>query len=305
MQLALEDAMKTTKTKGNFHQILAPLLFLLPNILIFTTFIIIPLFRGLSMSFMDWGVFTSPKFVGLKNIRLLFEDQVFIITLKNTIVYSLCVVLLLLVVSLLLALVLSKNSIKGERVFRAVFYVPSLISMVAVGISWRFILGDEMGILNYIIRSFGGSGVPWLTNGPMAMMSVIVVTVWAGAGYYMVIFISGLQAIPLELYEAATIDGANRWQEFWRITLPLLKSTVLVVIVLSTIASFKAYELIVTMTKGGPGYSTKFIVQQVYEVAFTEDRMGYASAMSIVLMMIIGAFTLMQFRLSGKETQYD
>lgn len=297
--------MKTTKTKGNFHQILAPLLFLLPNILIFTTFIIIPLFRGLSMSFMDWGVFTSPKFVGLKNIRLLFEDQVFIITLKNTIVYSLCVVLLLLVVSLLLALVLSKNSIKGERVFRAVFYVPSLISMVAVGISWRFILGDEMGILNYIIRSFGGSGVPWLTNGPMAMMSVIVVTVWAGAGYYMVIFISGLQAIPLELYEAATIDGANRWQEFWRITLPLLKSTVLVVIVLSTIASFKAYELIVTMTKGGPGYSTKFIVQQVYEVAFTEDRMGYASAMSIVLMMIIGAFTLMQFRLSGKETQYD
>jgi alpha-1,4-digalacturonate transport system permease protein len=254
---------------------------------------------------MDWGVFTSPKFVGLKNIRLLFEDQVFIITLKNTIVYSLCVVLLLLVVSLLLALVLSKNSIKGERVFRAVFYVPSLISMVAVGISWRFILGDEMGILNYIIRSFGGSGVPWLTNGPMAMMSVIVVTVWAGAGYYMVIFISGLQAIPLELYEAATIDGANRWQEFWRITLPLLKSTVLVVIVLSTIASFKAYELIVTMTKGGPGYSTKFIVQQVYEVAFTEDRMGYASAMSIVLMMIIGAFTLMQFRLSGKETQYD
>jgi len=297
--------MKTTKTKGNFHQILAPLLFLLPNILIFTTFIIIPLFRGLSMSFMDWGVFTSPKFVGLKNFRLLFQDQVFIITLQNTIVYSLCVVLLLLVVSLLLALALSKNSIKGERMFRAVFYVPSLISMVAVGISWRFILGDEMGILNYLIRSLGGSVVPWLTNGPMAMMSVIVVTVWAGAGYYMVIFISGLQAIPLELYEAATIDGANRWQEFWRITLPLLKSTVLVVIVLSTIASFKAYELIVTMTKGGPGYSTKFIVQQVYEVAFTEDRMGYASAMSIVLMMIIGAFTLMQFRLSGKEAQYD
>lgn len=297
--------MKTTNTKGNFHQTLAPLLFLLPNILIFTTFIIIPLFRGLSMSFMDWGVFTSPKFVGLKNFFLLFKDQVFIITLKNTIVYSICAVLLLLVVSLLLALALSKNSIKGERMFRAVFYIPSLISMVAVGISWRFILGDEMGILNYVIRSLGGARIPWLTNGPMAMMSVIAVTVWAGAGYYMVIFISGLQAIPLELYEAATIDGANRWQEFWRITLPLLKSTVLVVIVLSTIASFKAYELIVTMTKGGPGYSTKFIVQQVYEVAFIEDRMGYASAMSIVLMMIIGAFTLMQFKLSGKEAHYD
>ena len=293
------------RTKGNFHQTLAPMLFLLPNMIIFLLFIIIPLFQGLRMAFMDWGIFTTPTFIGLKNFANLFKDEVFLITIKNTVVYSLFTVVLLTVVSLCLALMLSRNSMKGEKVFRAVFYIPSLLSMIAVGIAWRFILGDEMGIINYVIRALGGDGVPWLTDGSLAMMCVILVSVWASSGYYMIMFISGLQAIPNELYEAATIDGSSSWNTFWRITLPLLKSTVLVVLVLATIASFKAYELIVTMTKGGPGYATKFIVQQVYQVAFQEDRMGYASAMSIVLMVIIGIFTLVQFRLAGKDGQYD
>ncbi len=121
----------------------------------------------------------------------------------------------------------------------------------------------------------------------------------------MVIMISGLQAIPLDVYEAATIDGSSPSQTFFRITLPLLKSTILVVLVLATISSFKAYELINVMTDGGPGYATKFIVQQVYQVAFTEDRMGYASAMSVVLMVIIGLFTVVQFKLTGKEQDYE
>ncbi len=294
------------RTKGNFNQTLAPMLFLLPNMIIFLLFIIIPLFQGLRMAFMDWGIFMEPQFIGLDNFKDLFHDEVFLITVKNTIVYSFLTVILLTVVSLCLALMLSRNSMKGERVFRAVFYIPSLLSMIAVGIAWRFILGDELGIINYVIRSVtGGPGVQWLTSGSLAMMCVIIVSVWASSGYYMIMFISGLQAIPGELYEAARIDGSSAWSTFWRITLPLLKSTVLVVLVLATIASFKAYELIVTMTKGGPGYATKFIVQQVYQVAFQEDRMGYASAMSMVLMLIIGVFTLVQFKVAGKDGQYD
>ena len=304
-KLKKKDERIHVRTKGNFHQTLAPMLFLAPNILIFLLFIIIPLFQGLRMAFMDWGIFTVPEFVGLKNFANLFKDEVFLITIKNTIVYSFFAVVLLTVVSLCLALMLSRNSMKGERVFRAVFYIPSLLSMIAVGIAWRFILGDEMGIVNYVLRSMGGSGVKWLTDGNLAMMCVILVSVWASSGYYMIMFISGLQAIPNEHYEAATIDGSSPWNTFWRITLPLLRSTVLVVLVLATIASFKAYELIVTMTKGGPGYATKFIVQQVYQVAFQEDRMGYASAMSIVLMVIIGIFTLVQFKFAGKDGQYD
>jgi len=297
--------MRKSTSKGNFNQTLAPLLFLMPNMLIFLLFIIIPAVKGLRMSFMKWSIFETPQFIGLANFKELLKDDVFWITFRNTIVFSVFTVFFLIVCSLALAMLLSRNSIRGEKAFRAVFYIPSLISMIAVGIAWRFILGDEMGIINYIIRRMGGTGIKWLTDGKLAMASVIFVTVWAGAGYYMVIFISGLQAIPKELYEAAVIDGSSSWNTFWKITMPLLRSTLLVVLVLSTIASFKAYELIVTMTKGGPGYATKFIVQQVYQVAFTEDRLGYASAMSMILMLIIGVFTAVQFAISGKEQDYE
>lgn len=292
-------------TKGNFHQTAAPLLFLLPNILIFGLFIIVPAIQGLRMSLTEWGVFTTPRFIGFANFVELAQDAVFWKTFSNTIVYSLFTVSLIMVYALALALLLYKNTIKGEKIFRSLFYIPSLLSMITVGIAWRFILGDEMGIINYLLRRFGGSGIPWLTDSNLAMVSIIGVSIWAQAGYYMVILIAGLQAIPIELYEAATIDGASKTKTFTAITLPLLRSTLLVVMVLSTIASFKAYELISVMTKGGPGYATKLIVQQVYQVAFLEDRMGYASAMSIVLMLIISIFTLVQFKFSGKEQGYE
>jgi alpha-1,4-digalacturonate transport system permease protein len=293
------------KTGGNFNQILAPLLFLTPNMLIFFVFIIVPAVQGLRMSFMDWGVFTTPRFIGFDNFKELLFDQVFRITVKNTLVYSAITVLLLLVVAMVFALMLHKNSVRGERIFRAVFYIPALLSMITVGISWRFILGDEMGIINYLIRLAGGAGVHWLTDGNLAMFSVVLMSVWASAGYYMIIFIAGLQAIPTDLYEAARIDGASSFKVFLRITLPLLRSTILVVMVLATISTFKAYELVIVTTKGGPGYATKFIVQQIYQVAFMEDRLGYATSMSIILMLMIGLFTLMQFKTSGGEQDYE
>ncbi len=284
--------------KKGTRQFWVPYLFILPNVLIFALFVIIPAVQGLGMAFTDQGIFTQAKFVGFKNFINLFKDKVFLITLKNTIVYSFITVIALIVVSLLLALLLSKSTVKGESALRAIFYIPSLLSMIIVGIAWRFILGNEMGIINYVIRQLGGTGVDWLTNGTLAMASIIVVSVWTYAGYYMLIFISGLQAIPNELYEAAIVDGAGRWYSFRKITLPLLSPTTLVVSILATINAFKAYELIITMTKGGPGYATKFIVQQVYEVAFTQDKLGYASAMSMVLMAIIGVFTLIQFKVT-------
>ena len=300
-----EMTRKTRRPRGNFHQTLAPLLFLLPNILIFVLFIIIPAVQGLRMSFMNWSIFGGITPAGFRNFTRLLTDRVFKITLGNTVVYSLATVILLTVVALGLALLLYKNRMKGEKAYRSALYIPSLLSMITVGIAWRFILGDEMGIINYLLRLSGGSGLGFLSDRALAMPSVIAVTLWAQAGYYMIIMISGLQAIPLELYEAARIDGAGRERTFWHITLPLLKSTVLVVLVLATIASFKAYELITVMTSGGPGTTTKLIVQQIYQVAFTEDRLGYASAMSVVLMVIIGLFTLVQFRLGGKEQDYE
>jgi alpha-1,4-digalacturonate transport system permease protein len=290
---------------GNFNQIKAPLLFLLPNMVIFLLFIIIPAFNGLRMSFMRWSVFEKPVFIGLENFARILEDHVFWITFRNTIVYSFLTVILLLVCSLTLAMLFHRRVIGGENIFRAVFYIPSLLSMITVGIAWRFIFGDEMGILNYLLRQAGKQAVGWLTDGRIAIWSVIFVSVWAYAGYYMVVFISGLQAIPEDLYEAARIDGASPVKIFFTITLPMLKSTTLVVLILATISAFKAYELVVVMTNGGPGYATKFIVQQVYQIAFMEDRLGYASAMSLVLMLIIAVFTAIQFKLSGKEQDYE
>jgi len=297
--------LRRKRLKGNFNQTVAPLLFLTPNMLIFVIFIIIPAFQGLRMSLMKWSILGKPTIVGLQNFQRLLEDKVFWITIKNTVVYSFFTVILVTVISLLLAMLLYQNKLRGEKSFRSIFYIPSLLSMIVVGIAWRFILGDEMGIINYLLRTIGGSGAGWLTNATLAMVSVIFVSLWSQAGYYMVVMISGLQAIPLELYEAAGIDGATPIQTFFRVTLPLLRSTILVVVVLSTIGAFKAYELVKVMTNGGPGYATKFIVQQVYQAAFVEDRMGYASAMSLVLMLIIGVFTIAQFKMTGGEQDYE
>lgn len=294
-----------TKFKKGSRQFWIPYLFLLPNVLIFTLFVIIPAVQGLVMSFTDWGVFTDPTFIGFANFKEMLYDDVFWITCKNTLVYAFLTVVLLLVFSLALAIMLSKHTVWGEKGLRASFYIPSLLSMITVGIAWRFILGDEMGIVNYLLRALGGEGVHWLTDGTNAMLCVIMVSVWTYAGYYMLIFISGLQAIPTELYEAAKVDGSSPWYSFKHITLPLLSPTTLVVSILATISAFKAYELIVTMTKGGPGYATKFIVQQVYQTAFMEDRMGYASAMSLVLMLVIGIFTLIQFSMNRGEGEHE
>jgi alpha-1,4-digalacturonate transport system permease protein len=293
------------KVKGSFYQIRAPLLFLLPNSLIFILFIIMPAFNGLRMAFMKWGVFETPVFIGLKNFADILDDTVFWTTVRNTVSYSFLTVALLLVCSLALALLFHKRVIGGENFFRAVFYIPSLLSMITVGIAWRFIFCDEMGILNYFLRQSGHKPIGWLTDGNIAMFSVIFVSVWAYAGYYMVVFVAGLQSIPEELYEAAHMDGATPIKTFFNITIPMLKSTILVVLILATINAFKAYELVLVMTNGGPGYATKFIVQQVYQVAFMEDRLGYASAMSLILMLIIAVFTAIQFRISGPEQDYE
>ena len=293
--------MKRKKGKGgSFDQTLAPLLFLTPNMLIFGIFIIYPALSGVRMAFYEWSILEDRTFIGLQNFLALFTDKMFWITLKNTLLYVGSVVPLLLIVSLGLGFLTSKV-VRGIGIFRACYYLPTMLSLIMVGIAWRWILGDEIGIINYLLKSFGGEPVSWLTSSSLAMFSLIFVTVWQGAGFYMVIFVGGLQAIPDMFYEAAYIDGASKFQAFKHITLPLLKPTTLVVTVLATINAFKAFELIYVMTKGGPGYSTKFLVQTIYQIAFEEDRMGYAAAMSIVLLMIIGLLTCVQFLASGKE----
>jgi alpha-1,4-digalacturonate transport system permease protein len=288
------------RSHGTFEQTLVPLLFLAPNLLIFSIFIIVPAIMGLRMSFFDWSILEGSRFIGFQNFKNLSHDSMFWLTLKNTLVYVVAVVPLLTIFALALALPLSKED-KGMGIFRVIYYIPTMLSMIIVGISWRWLLGYDLGIINYVISLAGGKPVPWLTNGTMANISLIFVTVWTRVGYFMMMFVGGLQAIPATYYEAAKMDGAGKSTIFSRITLPLLSPTILVVVVLATIEAFKAYELIFVMTQGGPGTSTKFIVQYIYQVAFQEDKMGYGAAMSIILLVIIGIFTALQFSVQKEE----
>jgi alpha-1,4-digalacturonate transport system permease protein len=182
--------------------------------------------------------------------------------------------------------------------FRAIFYWPTMISYIIVGLTWKWIFGDSFGILNHLLTMAGAEPVGFLTSSVWANTAVIVATVWSRAGFFMVIFIAGLQAIPTDYYEAARLDGATGTKVFRYITLPLLKPTSLLVVMLCLIDAFKAFPLMFALTGGGPGKETTFIVQYIYEIGFNRQELGLASAMSVILFMLIGGFSALQFRLS-------
>lgn len=281
----------------NFEQKIFPYLLLLPTIVIFGLFLFFPALNGLWISFTKWDGINPQVFVGFKNYIKLLGDKNFQSSFFSTILYTCMTVPAIFVSALLLALLLTRK-IKGSNFFRAVFYWPTMISTIIVGLSWRFLLGEDFGLVNYLLTAMGNSPVKWLTNPKAAMGVVIFVTAWSLAGYYMVMFIAGIKSISDTYYEAADIDGAGFWQKFYYITLPLLKPTSLLVLVLSTVTVIKSYPLIYALTQGGPAGATRFMVQMIQETGFVKDQMGYASAMAIVLFLILAVLTAVQFRLN-------
>lgn len=278
---------------------IAPYLFILPNLIIFSIFIVFPAVFGFYVSFTEWDVLTSPEFIGLGNFVKLFQSAEFWTILSRTLIYVFSVVPITFGLSMVLAIILDRD-IKAKGFFRAIFYLPTMLSFIVIGVSWRWILGNNFGILNYLLDLAGMAPVNWLTNATTATIMVIFASVWARVGYFMVMFIAGLQGIPGVYYEAAKIDGASKWQQFRHITFPLLKPTSLVVVVLSTIQAFKMFGLIKVMTTGGPGDSTTYLVQEIYQQAFQVGDMGYASAMSVMLFLILGLLTIVQFKVSNR-----
>ncbi len=279
---------------------LAPYLFLLPNLLIFGVFIIVPALSGFYYSLTEWDVISDAEFVGLQNFARILSNSRFWETTGRTFVYVFTVVPMTVVTSMATALLLN-GEIKAKGILRASFYVPTMLSFIVIGVSWRWILGNNFGILNYLLESIGLQPVDWLTQTLSATTMVILASIWARTGYFMVIFLAGLQGIPAMYYEAAVIDGARRGQEFRFITLPLLTPTTLVVVVLDTIQAFKMFGLIKVMTEGGPGRDTTYLVQGIYEEAFQRSRMGSAAAMSVVLFFILAVLTLIQFRATRRS----
>lgn len=286
-----------------FSRRAVPYLFLLPSFALLILFSFVPFVQGLYFSLTDYPLLRSPTFIGLGNFSRLLRDPVFTASLVNTFYYMIATVVLRVVLGLGLALALN-GPLRGRVVFRAIFYLPVIAPLVTVSVIWRIIFDTYSGILNAALDLFSIAPIPWLTSTQWAMPSIIIMSVWKTFGWNIVIFLAGLQGIPQQLYEAAAIDGASKWRTFIHITLPLLRPTILLAVVTSTISASQVFDQVYVMTGGGPGYSTMTLGQMVYTAGFQNYEMGYASAVSVVLLLISLVLTLIQFRFLGQEVKY-
>ncbi|MFZ2625232.1 MAG: sugar ABC transporter permease [Propionibacterium sp.] len=270
-------------------------IFILPNFVGFALLTLIPVLTLFYYSFTDWNVFTGAEWSGLDNFKQLAKDETFRTSVVNTFYYAVLHIPLTLVLSLGLALLLNQK-IFGRAFFRTAAFFPYITSIVAVAVVWNMLFSPDFGPINQFLKLIGITNPPrWTASSTWSMPAVVIVGTWREMGYYMILFLAGLQTIPGELYEAAKVDCASAWQRFWNVTVPCLRPTTFFVTIMLTIGSFKVFDLILVMTQGGPGTSTLVLSQFIYQKGFVENQFGYASAASIVLFAICLVITVVQF----------
>ena len=292
------------KKSFHWHTAWEPWIFLLPTILGLVFFRIGPILVSFFISFTDWDIISPLKFAGLANYREMLTSPAFYRIFSNTLIFSLIYVSGVIVCGLFLATLLNQK-LKGIHFFRSAFYTPVVTSAVAIGITWTWILSPKYGVLTILIEKLGFDAPFWLGDPKFALLTVALIQVWKMSGYYMIIFLAGLQNIPATLKEAATIDGAGRWKCFQNITLPLLTPTTFFVLIISTIDSFKNFELIYAMTRGGPQNATTTLVYDVYINGFVYYRMGYSSSIAYVLLAVVLLITALNFYGKKRWVQYQ
>ncbi|MGY8825470.1 MAG: carbohydrate ABC transporter permease [Candidatus Latescibacterota bacterium] len=301
-----------------------PYLFMAPGLLMLSVFFAYPLLDTFRLSLHSYNLFDPAQFIGLDNFRRAFSDELFWRVLANTLLYALMVVPALIVLSFLLALLVN-NTLPGIRLFRTFYYIPVVTSIVVAGIVWKWIYNSD-GLLNALLRNFGivgpswladTRGVPaalaqffgietqtaWLSEPAIALFSVALVTIWKAAPYYMIIYLAGLQGIPKELEEAARVDGANRWHVIRHITIPTIRPYTLVVCIIATIAALRTFGEVYVMTGGGPFHRTNLLAYYIYTLGFKYLEVGYAAAVSLLLLVVISFFSYLNFRLAGGDAQ--
>ncbi|MGA5591742.1 carbohydrate ABC transporter permease [Enterococcus mundtii] len=269
--------------------------FIAPNFIGFLIFTLVPVVFSLILAFMKWDSFSTPEFVGLQNFTRMLSDDTFWISLKNTFLYTIGVVPLTLICSLGLAILLNQK-IKGVKFFRTAFFFPYVTSLVAIAVVWSMLFHPTMGPINQFLRVVIENPPGWLSSSDWALTAIIIVSVWRGMGYYLILYLAGLQGISKALYEAAAMDGANKWKQFSHITVPALRPTTFFVTIMLVINCFKIFDLVQVMTDGGPGRATNVLVYQVYSEAFVKFNFGYASAIAMVLFVIVLVITVIQFK---------
>jgi putative chitobiose transport system permease protein len=294
--------MKTVATSRIVGNPLIPYLFLIPACVVLATFVLYPALKAIYLSFTNFNMIRQAEFVGFANYLNVWRDPFFWAALKNTLLYMVVVVPVLVIAPIFLAALVNKH-IPGITFIRAAIYLPVITSLVISGLIWKWVY-EEQGILNYVLLASGLTTDPvaFLSDPATALFSVMAVTIWSGMGYYMVIYLAGLQSIPRHLYEVAEVEGVSAWQQMIHITIPLLRPSIVVVTVMSSIAAMKVFEEVYVMTQGGPMDSTKTLVYYLYESAFSEFEMGYASAIGVVLFLLTLVFSLINLRFLREKT---
>lgn len=285
---------------------LVGLSFIAPNFIGFMFFVLVPVAFSFVLAFMQWDGFTQMVFVGFENFTTIFKERLFRESLSHTLVYSFFTVICSASAALGLALVLNQK-LHGTTFFRSAIFFPYVASVVAVGAVWKAMFMKNGGPINVFLSFIGvpQESLPgWLSSTKWALAGVIIVTVWKNMGYFMVIYLAALQNIPYSLYEAAEMDGASKWQQFWRITFPMLTPNHFFVLMMLTINSFKTFDLIFVLTEGGPGTATQLLSMYIYTESFSYQHYGKASAAAMILFLIVGTLTILQFRVEKKFNDF-
>jgi ABC-type sugar transport system permease subunit len=246
---------------------------------------------------------SQPQNVGISNYLELIHDRVFWSSIKVSFIYMAGTTLVVMVLALVFAFLLNK-SFRGRNFFRVSFYVPTILPYVATGLIWAWLLEYNYGLVNYVLDVFHIQKVGWLTEPSLALISIIIVGVWRNFGYYMVLYLAGLQTIPGQLYEAANIDGASAWQQFKYITLPLLKPISTMILIVCSIRSFQVFSEVFVMTSGGPMRATNVILYYIYEQTFDNFRLGFGSAMTIVIFSLLFVLAMIQWKVSKQNPEF-
>ena len=275
--------------------------FLLPSLAVFFLYRILPLLWNVMLSFEQFSLFGASKLNGIEHYRDMIEDDVFWTALWNTLIYIASAplgIVLALVVSLMV-----NTEVRGRNLYRTVVFLSYPLMTVAVGIIWRWMYDEKVGLFNFVLRSLGiiDKPLPFLQSFEWALPSVLLANVWQILGFYMIILLAGLQSIPQNLYEAAAIDGASKRQQFFRITLPLLRPSIFLAFVIGIMTSFTSFDLVYVMTQGGPSHSSELLITYIYKVAFELSKIDYAAALTVVQFALLVALTWLGNRLSGGD----
>jgi alpha-1,4-digalacturonate transport system permease protein len=279
----------------------APFLFILVNLTLFALFFVWPAVIGLAYSFTSYtGVGPAP-FVGLDNYQRLLDDSAFYAALLRTVIFTVSVVPLTFVAALAAAVLLVSPYTRGKPVARVIFFLPWLISPIIAGVIWRWLFGENFGLVNYIITSLGGTAVAWQSNANLSLLIVVIAAAWGSTAFNMLLFIAALKNVPTAYYEAAALDGSGSWKTFRHITMPAIAPTSFIVVLLSILHSMKEYALIQALNAGGPGTTNNLIVQYIYTTGFRRAQIGYASAASFALMLILMVIAVTQLILNRRK----